>query len=278
MAGEAAVMVIVAVADFVPSATDVAVSVTVEKVGTLAGAVYVIATPEALEAVESVPHVAPLHPAPVRAQFTPLFCESFCNVALKDCVPMLACTVAVPGETFTTIAGATAVPTRLRVCGLPGALSVMISEAERVPLPVGVNITLITQVAFAASDVAQVLVSEKSLLLAPPMVMLVMLSGPLPLFVSARVCAIDAVPIVWLVNARLERLRPAVGVGAGVGVGVEAAPTHPPANTVSAKVRTKRAVGREATNPGMRFIFASQGREVSGTSRADCITAKVMLT
>jgi hypothetical protein len=189
-------MVIVAAADFVPSATDVAVSVTVEKVGTLAGAVYVIATPEALEAVESVPHVAPLHPAPVRAQFTPLFCKSFCSVALKDCVPMLACTVAVPGETFTTMAGATAVPMRLMVCGLPGALSVMISEAERVPLPVGVNVTLITQFTFAASDVAQVLVSEKSLLLVPPMVMLVMLSGPLPLFLSVSVCAIDAVPIV----------------------------------------------------------------------------------
>lgn len=242
-----------------------------------------MAAPDALELADSMPQVLPLQPVPDRLQFTPLFCESFSSVALKDCVPIPACTLAVPGDTFTTIGGATAIPVRLMVCGLPGALSIMISEAERVPLPVGVNVTLITQFAFAASDVAQVLVSEKSLLLVPPVVMLVMLSGPLPLFVSVSVCAIDAVPIVWLVNARLERLRPAVGVGAGVGVGVggvdvEAVPTHPPANTVSAKVRTKRAVGRKATNPRMRFIFASQGREVGGTNRADCITAKVMLT
>jgi hypothetical protein len=66
-------MVIVATAVLLPSVTEVAVSVTAAGAGTLAGAVYVMATPEALEAAESVPQAAPLHPAPESDQFTPLF-------------------------------------------------------------------------------------------------------------------------------------------------------------------------------------------------------------
>jgi hypothetical protein len=77
------VTVIVAEADFVPSATEVAVTVTVAGVGTAAGAVYVTPTPDALEVVESVPHVAPLQPVPETFQVTPLLCESFATVAVR---------------------------------------------------------------------------------------------------------------------------------------------------------------------------------------------------
>ncbi len=63
-----------------------------------------IATPEVLEAAESVPHAAPLQPAPERVQFTPLFWESFCRVAVKFEV-MPTCTLAVLGDTVTTIGG-----------------------------------------------------------------------------------------------------------------------------------------------------------------------------
>jgi hypothetical protein len=42
-----------------------------------------MATPEALEAAESVPQAAPLHPAPLSDQVTPRFCESFCTVAVR---------------------------------------------------------------------------------------------------------------------------------------------------------------------------------------------------
>ena len=65
------VTVIAAVADFDVSETEVAARVTAEGVGTLVGAVYVIATPEALDAVDKVPHVAPAQPAPDKAQVTP---------------------------------------------------------------------------------------------------------------------------------------------------------------------------------------------------------------
>jgi hypothetical protein len=71
--GVALVIVNVAVAALVVSATDFAVSVTVAGFGTLDGAVYVIAVPEALVLADKVPHVAPLHPEPLNVQLAPLF-------------------------------------------------------------------------------------------------------------------------------------------------------------------------------------------------------------
>jgi hypothetical protein len=140
-----AVNVMVDAADLVPSVTDVAVSVTPAGVGTLAGAVYVIPTPEALVLAESVPHAVPLQPPPLSAQLTPLFCASFVTVALNPCVPPGACTLAVFGETATAITGgaviviaaaadllasATAVAVTITVAGegtLPGAVYVIIA-------------------------------------------------------------------------------------------------------------------------------------------------------
>jgi hypothetical protein len=103
VAVEDAVMVTVAAADFVPSATDVAVAVTVAGFGTVAGAVYVTATPEPLVELDSVPQLAPLHPAPDSVQLKPLFWESFWTVAVSVC-PWPCSTDAVEGETATEIA------------------------------------------------------------------------------------------------------------------------------------------------------------------------------
>ena len=93
--------VIVAAAVLVVSVTDVAVSVTVAGVGTLAGAVYVMAVPEALEFAESLPQVAPMQPGPASVQVTPLPCKSFVTVAINACVPLPACTLAAEGATVT---------------------------------------------------------------------------------------------------------------------------------------------------------------------------------
>ena len=60
-----------------------------------------MATPEALEVVESVPQVAPEHPALDKAHVTPLFCVSFDTVAVNAFVPIFACTFAVDGVTLT---------------------------------------------------------------------------------------------------------------------------------------------------------------------------------
>jgi len=53
------------------------------------------------------------------------------------------------GDKLTT--GATPVPVRLAVCGLPAALSVTVSVAVRLPVAVGLNVTLMVQVPAAAS-------------------------------------------------------------------------------------------------------------------------------
>jgi hypothetical protein len=71
--GVALVIVIVVAADLVASATDLAVNVTVAGLGTLEGAAYVIAVPEAPVVADKVPQAAPLHPEPLRVQLTPLF-------------------------------------------------------------------------------------------------------------------------------------------------------------------------------------------------------------
>ena len=59
-------------------------------------------------------------------------------------------------ERLTTVA--VPVPERLTVCGLPLALSVMLTAAVRLPLAAGVNVTLIVQLAPAGTELPQVLV------------------------------------------------------------------------------------------------------------------------
>src|SRR5690348_230549 len=58
------------------------------------------------------------------------------------------------------------VPVRLTNCGLPGALSVTVRSPFRVPSAVGVNVTLIVQLAPARTELPQLLFSAKSPLVA----------------------------------------------------------------------------------------------------------------
>jgi hypothetical protein len=99
---EIAVSVIVAFADLVGSSTAVAVSVTVGGFDTAAGAVYVIGTPDADVAPDSVPQAAPVQPDPESVHVVPSFFGSFVTLALKAAV-WLACTVADPGASVTAI-------------------------------------------------------------------------------------------------------------------------------------------------------------------------------
>jgi hypothetical protein len=48
------------------------------------------------------------------------------------------------------------IPLSVIFCGLPAALSVMLSAAVRVPLAVGLKVTLIVQLAPAASELPHV--------------------------------------------------------------------------------------------------------------------------
>ena len=79
------------------------------------------------------------------------------------------------------------VPVRVAVCGLPVALSVTATAAARVPDAAGTNVTLIVQLAPAATDVPQVLLWAKSPLLVPVTATLVMLNAALPVLDSVNV-------------------------------------------------------------------------------------------
>ena len=74
-------------------------------------------------------------------------------------------------------------------CGLPAALSAIETEALRDPEAVGVNVTLMAQLAPAARVLPQVFVCAKSPAFAPVMLMLLMVSSAEPLLVSVIGCA-----------------------------------------------------------------------------------------
>ena len=60
----------------------------------------------------------------------------------------------------------------------------MLNDAFRVPVAVGLNLTVIAQLALAAMLVPQLFVCEKSLAFVPVIVMPVKFSCVLPMFVS----------------------------------------------------------------------------------------------
>jgi hypothetical protein len=89
------------------------------------------------------------------------------NVALPPFVRVTLCAVlVVPSAWFpndrlleeSVTDAAVPVPERLTVCGLPLALSVMLTKAARLPLAEGLKVTLIVQFPPAATELPQVLV------------------------------------------------------------------------------------------------------------------------
>ena len=60
--------------------------------------------PDPLAFVDSPPHPVSWHAEPKSAQVTPLFCGSFCTVAMNCCVVLMG-TLGAGGETVTTRTG-----------------------------------------------------------------------------------------------------------------------------------------------------------------------------
>src|SRR5262245_50594065 len=101
------------------------------------------------------------------------------------------------GLSLTPGAGVTPVPVRGTARGLPPASSLTVIPALRVPFTMGENVTLIAQLAPAASVLGlrgQVSASAKSLAFTPLRATVVIVSGAVPLFVSVIVCAALVVP------------------------------------------------------------------------------------
>src|SRR5262249_56388942 len=79
------------------------------------------------------------------------------------------------------------VPLKLTACGLPLPLSVMLTLATRLPVAVGLNVTLIVQLALSASVAGltgQLLVWAKSPELDPAMPILLIVIPPVPFLVK----------------------------------------------------------------------------------------------
>jgi hypothetical protein len=89
------------------------------------------------------------------------------------------------GETLT--AGVVPVPERLTVCGLPVALSEMLTAAVRAPVAAGVKVTLIEQLPLAATELPQVLVWAKSPALVPASAKPVIFKAALPVLLRVIV-------------------------------------------------------------------------------------------
>ena len=94
------------------------------------------------------------------------------------------------------------------VCGLLGALSVSVSEPVRVPAAVGVNFTLIVQLAPTAMELPQVPVPAKP---KSPVKPALNVTVVVMLLVTVIYCVALLVPTVWLpkVNEVGEMPRPA---------------------------------------------------------------------
>src|SRR5690242_8848745 len=93
-------------------------------------------------------------------------------------------------------------PVRLIFCGLPAALSATEMTAVRVPSAVGLNVTVTKQLAPAASDVPQLLITAKSAGFVPPSVTATVKTDP-PVFDSNTLCGGLDVPTAWLPKLRL---------------------------------------------------------------------------
>jgi hypothetical protein len=94
-------------------------------------------------------------------------------------------------------AGAAAVvpvPLRATVCGEPVALSATDSVAVKLAADAGLNVTEIEQLAFATSELLQLLVCAKSVGFVPAIEIPEIVSAALPVFFSVTVCAAEVVP------------------------------------------------------------------------------------
>jgi hypothetical protein len=89
------------------------------------------------------------------------------------------------GERLAT--GLVPVPESATVCGLPEALSARLTLAVNDPLATGVKVTLMAQLAPAATLVPQLLLCAKSLGFVPASAMLVTLSAALPVLLKVMV-------------------------------------------------------------------------------------------
>jgi hypothetical protein len=100
------------------------------------------------------------------------------------------------------------VPVKETLCGLFGALSVMVTAPVRVPSWVGVKVTLNLQLLLTASALPQV---EELMAKSPLATMLVMLRVPAPELVIVTVLAAEVLPVTVFANVNDVGVRVTAG-------------------------------------------------------------------
>jgi hypothetical protein len=115
--------------------------------------------------------------------------------------------------------GATPAPLNATLCGLPVAVDTTVTLPAYAATLAGAKLTLIAQLALAASEARQVCVTPKPV---PLGVIDVMPRLALPVLVSVIVFAALVVPVVWLPNVRLVGFNVTAGAGAAVPLPVNA--------------------------------------------------------
>jgi len=87
------------------------------------------------------------------------------------------------------------VPVSVAVCGLPAKLSATLNVALVAPVTVGLNVTVIVQLAPAASVAGQAFVCANNDAFAPVMLTTILFTAPVLVFFSVTVCAALVEPI-----------------------------------------------------------------------------------
>src|ERR1035441_9703894 len=114
-------------------------------------------------------------------------------------------------EVSDTTGTPTPVPERVTVWGDPAALSVMVTDAPRLPAAVGVKVTKMLQLPPAATLAPQVLVCAKSPGLVPVTARLLIRRVAVPVLLSVTDWAALVVPTFWLANVRLPAVSDTIG-------------------------------------------------------------------
>jgi hypothetical protein len=186
--------------------------------------------------------------SPVAAETTMLFTAPLFAVTVTDC-PALGVLVFwlanVKELGASPNAGArTPVPLKLIVCGLPAPVDDTVIDPVRVPVPVGVKVTVIVQVAFCAKVAVQLFVWLKSPVAADTL----MVFTP-PLFaVKVTVCEALVVFVIWLANVSEFDVKPSAGAKTPVPLKLIVCGLPAPEEvTVIAPVRVPVAVGVNVT-------------------------------
>src|ERR1017187_10394036 len=114
-------------------------------------------------------------------------------------------------EVSDTTGTPTPVPERVTVWGDPAALSVMVTDAPRLPAAVGVNVTEMLQLPPAGTLAPQVLVCAKLPGFGPVSAMLVIVRAAEPGLLSVTDWAALVVLRFWLANGRLPAVSEMIG-------------------------------------------------------------------